>query len=123
MSDRWREAVLRPTSTMTEAVNVLTQTSLRIVLVVDADDLLLGTLTDGDIRRALARGFSMDIRIEDIMEKDPITASMEDEPWAVLKLMRDNDLLQIPILNKQKRIINLEVIQDLVYRQERNNPV
>ncbi len=52
MSIDWSSALLRSDRTIQDAVELLTANSLRIALIVDEDNRLLGTITDGDIRRA-----------------------------------------------------------------------
>src|SRR5690606_37158966 len=43
-----------------------------IILIVDGEGRIIGTVTDGDVRRAILRKDSLDIRAEEIMTKDPI---------------------------------------------------
>lgn len=115
--------LLGPEANMVTAAEVLTQSSMRIILVVDKNDCLLGTVTDGDIRRAMVRGFPMETEIAKVMETKPITVSVGEVPRTVLKLMRKNDLLQVPVLDKEKKVVGLEIIQDLVRGAEKENPV
>ena len=66
-ADNFQKTVLAPGESITTAAEVLTKTSMRIVLVVDEDNRLLGTVTDGDIRRAIMNGVYMDSRIDEII--------------------------------------------------------
>ena len=54
----WKKALLQPGALISDAITVLSETALRIVLVVDENLTLLGTVTDGDIRRALLKRFA-----------------------------------------------------------------
>ena len=63
----WKKTILKMTDTMEEAVRVLNQESLRIVMVVDDDERLIGSITDGDIRRGLIRQLPMNIALAEIM--------------------------------------------------------
>ena len=123
MKDHWKTVLLGPEATMVTAAEVLTQSSMRIVLVVSENDCLLGTVTDGDIRRALVRGFPMETQIDKIMETNPITVSLGEDRRTVLKLMREKDLLQVPILDKENKVVGLDVMQDLVRGATKENPV
>ena len=70
MKDNWRSALVDSQATMEIAAEVLTNSSMRIVLVVDKHDRLLGTVTDGDIRRALmGRHFHENSSRRDYAEK------------------------------------------------------
>jgi len=121
--DNFRKAMLSSTESISVAAEVLTKTSMRIVLVVDEDNRLLGTVTDGDIRRAVMRGISMEARINEVMQKEPTIIYHGEERWKILKLMREKDLLQIPIVDESKRVVGLEMMQDFVYGTEKTNLV
>ncbi len=56
----WKKTLLKQSATMQEAIEVLNNESLRIVLVVDDEQKLVGTVTDGDIRRALLRHLTLE---------------------------------------------------------------
>ena len=64
----FRKTILSMGESIATAAEVLTKTSMRIVLVVDEDNRLVGTVTDGDIRRAVMDGVGMESRIDQIMQ-------------------------------------------------------
>ena len=68
MREHWKMVLLGPEAMMVTAAEVLTQSSMRIVLVVDNDNRLLGTVTDGDIRRALLEGIPMETEVDKVMK-------------------------------------------------------
>ena len=88
MKDNWRNALVVSQTTVEIAAGALTNSSMRIVLVVDKHDCLLGTVTDGDIRRALMGGVSMKTAVDEIMQKSPVTVDSGDDRKTVLQLMR-----------------------------------
>jgi len=51
----YKGILLKPTSTIKEALQIIDSGAMKIALVVDEDEKLLGTLTDGDIRRGLLK--------------------------------------------------------------------
>ena len=85
------------------------------VCVVDDQDHLLGILTDGDIRRQVLRQVDLDqVRVEDVMQRRPVTAT-EDFSLAQLKhLMKARSIQQIPIVDHENRILGLSLAADLV---------
>jgi dTDP-glucose pyrophosphorylase len=123
MKDNWRSALVASQATVEIAAEVLTNSSMRIVLVVDKHDCLLGTVTDGDIRRALMGGISMKTAVDEVMQKSPVTVDSGDDRKTVLQLMRQKDILQVPVLDERQRVVGLEVMQDFVYGAPRENPV
>ena len=74
----WSEILLKPEDSLQAAIEVLQTGGNRIVLVVSDDRKLLGTVTDGDIRRALINHYGMDALLSDIMFKEPTTALVVD---------------------------------------------
>jgi len=63
----WRTTVMPLNSNIKQAITKLNANGLQIVLVLDENDILLGTVTDGDIRRGLLRGLTLDEPIESVM--------------------------------------------------------
>jgi len=58
LEDTWRKALLPADATLQQAIRNLDDSALQIVLVVSPEGVLLGTITDGDIRRGLLRGWT-----------------------------------------------------------------
>jgi len=119
----WHQAIIKFTDTILTAVEVLNSESLRIVMVVDENDRLVGTVTDGDIRRGLIKHLSMDTIITEIMFKEPTVALVEDSKKTILDKMKKLDLLQIPIVDNNRKIVGLETIQHLLEKKRYDNPV
>jgi dTDP-glucose pyrophosphorylase len=108
---------------METAIKVLELESLRIVMVVDKNDRFVGTVTDGDIRRGLIKRLTMDTAIIDIMFKESIVASVKDDKASILAKMRELDILQIPIIDDDGKIVGLETLQHLLKDKRHDNPV
>ena len=119
----WRKTTLTQYDTVQSAVEVMNKESSRIVLVVDKNDRLIGTVTDGDIRRALIKHLSMNTSIANIMFKEPTVASKEDDKGTILSMMKRLDLLQIPIVDSDRRVVGLETFQNLLEKNRYDNPV
>jgi dTDP-glucose pyrophosphorylase len=119
----WEKVILKQEDIMQTAIQVLDKESLRIVLVVDEDERLIGTVTDGDIRRGLIKHFPMDVQITEIMHKEPTTAFVKDNNKLILSKMKEFDLLQIPIIDKNRKIVGLKTLQHMLGRSRYDNPV
>lgn len=111
------------TSTVRAAIDAIDRGAAQIALVVDNDNRLLGTVTDGDIRRALLRGESLDTPIERVMHREfrflPATATEEE----ALAIMRRDTLHQIPALDEQGRVVHLHLLEELIKPKTLSNPV
>ena len=62
--------VISENSSLRNALEVLEKSGKKLIIVTDEGSSVSGVITDGDIRRGLLRGISLDIQIKDIMTKD-----------------------------------------------------
>ena len=120
---RWEKVLVGPATPLEEAVNVLDKGGLRIVIVVDENRQLLGTLTDGDVRRALLRHVPMDIAVNMVMCHTPQVAHPEWSREHVLSIMEATQLLQLPVINENRVVVGLETLHDLLDHRQIDNPV
>ena len=119
----WKKVVLKQTDTIKTAIQVLNQEALRIVMVVDEKERLIGTVTDGDIRRGLIKSLPMDASVTEIMFGEPTVASVTDSKESILSKMKNLNLLQIPVIDNDNKIVGLEVLHDLIETNKYDNPV
>lgn len=78
------------------------------LFVVDSDNRLAGTLTDGDIRRALLRGLALDSRAIDAARRDFKALRPDDtDHVATLAAWRDLGITLVPSLDSDGRIIEI----------------
>ena len=114
---------LSKSATVEEALKVIGNGAMKIVLIVDKSDKLLGTLTDGDIRRGLLNGLDLKSSIESIIFKTPTVAKNTDTKEMILKLAISKRLHQIPIVNESGKVIGIEEINELVKPNQKKNKV
>lgn len=88
---------------------------------VDADRKLLGTVTDGDIRRGLIRGVALSEPVEQIMNSRPITIPEIKDQNSILNIMRVNKLRHLPVEDAEGRLIGIEKLDDLLQTPKREN--
>ena len=94
-------------STIRQAMKGLDKALEKCLLVVDDNQNLLGTLTDGDLRRSILNGANVSETIEKYYFRDPITLykgnyTIED----ATRLLREKKIEIIPILDKSKKIVD-----------------
>ena len=119
----WKKILLTPKDSLESSIKVLHEGGCRIALVVDSQNKLLGTLTDGDVRRALIKHYSMKGKVEGVMNKQPMTAKEIDTVKHVLNLMKVQSLLHMPIVDDLGILVGLETLQDLIEKEIHDNPV
>ena len=102
------EASLRTTM---EAIN---RGARGIALAVGDDGRLLGTVTDGDIRRALLSGATIDDPLDGHFSPDPITANDTDDGDRVLRTMLHHSIHQVPVIDAEGRLVGLHGMNAVV---------
>ena len=108
----WSKCLIKPTSKIKEAVRSLSKSSLQICLVVSRNNTLIGTITDGDVRRGLLRGLNLEDPITTLIKKNPfvVTSSMSNN--TVQYFMRSKSLLQVPQVNEKFKVTGLYLLSD-----------
>lgn len=113
----------KPTSKIIEVISLIDQGSLQFALVVDDHNRLLGTVTDGDIRRALLRGESLENPVQRIMHRNFRFVNESTSEAHALIIMRDESLHQLPVLDDNGRVIRVFFLEDLIKPKKLSNIV
>lgn len=119
--DIWKQAILQPTATIQDAIANLDKVAIKIVLVVNDSGQLEGTISDGDIRRALLKGMDTDATVSGIVHKNPLVVPQEMGRDAVLQLMLLNKVQQVPIVDAENRVVGLHLWDEVAKVPERSN--
>lgn len=119
----WKSVVLNTNATLREAMRIIDQAALRIALVCNEQGHLLGTVTDGDIRRGLLLDCNMEDPVARVMNIKPKTAKVTDSREQRLKVMDQFDLLSLPIIDEQGCLLGLETLHHALQPVKRDNPV
>lgn len=110
-------------STIKEALKTIGDGAMQIAIIVDEKDKLLGTLTDGDIRRGLLKGLDLNSSIESLISRNPIYAKHTDTKKSILELGLSKKLNQIPIVDDFGKILGIQAINDLLKVSNKTNKV
>lgn len=110
----WKTTLLGPQATLEHAIRTLDAGALQICMVVDEDGKLLGTVTDGDIRRALLKRLPMESSVEHVMRRNPIVAERTTGSERLLALMAERQIRQVPLLDETGRVVDLAHIDALL---------
>lgn len=106
-----------------EALQIIDGGAMQIALIIDENDKLLGTLTDGDIRRGFLRGLDLNSSIESIIFKTPTVAKISDTKEEILQLALSKKLHQIPIVDDNGKILGIQEIEELIKPKVKTNKV
>jgi len=121
MSQNFVEIVVSESAPLRTAMEVLDRGALEIVLVVSPDGTLLGTLTDGDIRRAILSGASLEDTASNFMRRRFTAVGPSAGRTEVLDLMRACTLQQIPIVDEVGRLVGLHLLREILGASLRPN--
>jgi len=111
--DLWRDSIVKINTPIKVAIERLNKVGIKIAMVLDDDYRLLGTISDGDFRRGILSGLSLEDTVEKIMNKNPRTVSEGAGRLEILKVMTDTKILQIPIIDKNNFVIGLHLWDDI----------
>src|SRR5688572_19119980 len=107
------ETPLRPDAPLVDAVRAIEASYRRIAVVVDSSGVLLGTLTDGDVRRCLLAGGTLETALSRAMNSEPITADESASDAHLLSLMRRGNIMAVPLIGHGRRFRRLVHLTDL----------
>ncbi|MDR3400913.1 MAG: nucleotidyltransferase family protein [Chthoniobacter sp.] len=94
-----------------------------IALVVDAQRRLIGTITDGDIRRAVLAGFALERGVLELLASHPapVTAPLGTSTAEILRRMREASVRQLPLLDAEGCVADVALMKEMV--KENDQPI
>ena len=111
----WQHISVSPETTLIDTMETITNGRRQISVVVDSDNRLLGTVTDGDIRRAILN--KVDIlgsHVSTVMQKSPHVAKVSDSEEAVVAKMREQKVRALPVLDADDRVVSIVHLDSLL---------
>ena len=108
-----RHIEVQPEATLREVLNVIDTGRLQIALVTDADRKLLGTVTDGDIRRAILAEKPLSSTATELMNRTPWTVGPEQSHDTVLAALRKRALHHAVVVDTDGHLLGLLLLEDL----------
>ncbi len=121
MDDQLDSLCVSPDASIREVIRCIDRNSKGIALVADNKHRLTGTVTDGDIRRAVLNGISLDMPVKMLLDSkknslypQPITAPLGTDKSVLLELMRKHTVRQVPLLDSQGCVADLVLMRELV---------
>jgi dTDP-glucose pyrophosphorylase/predicted transcriptional regulator len=119
--DLWRDSIVKVNTPIKIAIERLNKVGIKIALVLDENFRLLGTISDGDFRRGMLSGLTLEDTVEKIMNKNPRTVNEGTSRLEILKLMNDTKILQIPIVDRNNFVIGLHLWDDISVQAKYSN--
>ena len=117
------DIIVNKETSILDVLKIIDKSSKQVALVVDEKQKLLGTVSDGDIRRALLSNISLERPIKDIYCKTPTVANINDSKEAIINICTTKKIHQIPIVDSRGNLVGLEVLDELIGRPTKHNQV
>ena len=114
---------LTPNDTIKKALQTIDKEAIRIAIVLDKYNKVIGTISDGDIRRALLKGKSIDDDIEDVYFKTPTLCSIDDSSEKIIQIALSKKIYQIPIIGDNGYLVKIEDLAAMLSVANRQNDV
>jgi dTDP-glucose pyrophosphorylase len=122
MSHKWQNTLIGPDFTIRAALQVIDKEALRGAVVVSKTRELLGIVSDGDIRRGILAGVSLDSCVSEVMNTNPTIATKDASKQQLIKLMEAKEILSIPLV-ENGIVIGLHTLHDSLLVPKIDNPV
>lgn len=104
----YKDHLILSGSKVKEALLLLNELSQDAILfVVDNNDKLIGTLTDGDVRRGLIKGFTIESLINEIIQDNPRYITKGENNLEKIIQYRDGNFRIVPVVDENHRVVNI----------------
>ena len=123
MSTDWKNRCLGPDGTVRDALAAIEGARGATALILDKDGRLLGTVSDGDIRRGLLRGETLESPVTTVMFTQPVTAASDTPRDALLSLMQAHEIRDVPLIDADGRLVAVRELRELLAADIRDNEV
>ena len=92
--------------------------AIKIAIVVDKKNRLLGTLSDGDIRRGFLKGLNINSSIKSIINKKPFIGKKYDSKDKLLKKAITKKVSQVPIIDEKGKVLEIILTDELILKDK-----
>ncbi len=111
--------IIHPNSTIREAIDKLNKNALQILVVSDKKNRIVGVITDGDIRRAIIKGISLDEKVEKIMNKNPKYLKVGFSKNEAKDMFLKYEIKRIPVVDNDMRVVDVLKIEDFIEKEKK----
>lgn len=108
-------------ATIIEAMEKINEGASEIALVIDKKRKLIATVTDGDLRRGLLSGLSLNDPVKKCMHRNFIYVKEGTGKAEVLELMKAHTIKQVPVLDSKGRVVGLHLMKEIIGAKEKAN--
>lgn len=107
MNDNLTLFTASPGISVREALKKIDKNKKGFLIVIDNENVVLGTLTDGDVRRAFLKGASVDDGIEELYTRNPKCLNQADGIPKTTEMFKSESIKFLPIVDDENRLLNI----------------
>lgn len=112
--DDWTKALVSPNIKIYEVLKIIDRNSQQIAVVTDEARRLLGTITDGDIRRGLLKGIPLENPVTQIMNPHPVTIPCLNDRRNIINILKANKVRHLPVIDEERHVVGIERLDELL---------
>ncbi len=109
-----KEYCISPDATIIQCMGSMEKTGAGIALVVDDAFKLIGTISDGDIRKSLLKGSSLETKVTHLVNRNCYSVLPEIPRVKVLDIMQARRFEQVPIIDEAGKVIGIHLLHDML---------
>jgi len=103
----WKKSIISENSILSQALKAISANKFKVAVIINKKKNVLGLLTDGDIRRALLNEKSLKSKALNVASQCPLIIPENPNYKKIKQLMTKNNILQLPVVDKNNKIINI----------------
>jgi len=123
MARELKQFLIDASYTVLQAMSLIDTYGYRVAYLVDENGKLLAAVTDGDIRRAILRGIGLDASVGEIAHKTPISLPNTATEAKIRNTLLEKSVMSVPLLDKEGKITDVVLLNDLLSVKKEANPV
>ena len=112
--------VLNEQSTFDQAIKNLNEVGNGLLLVVDEENVFIGIITDGDVRRAV---LNSDLSLENIINRNPKVLMDDVSKKSAIQYLKKIKRRHLPIVNEDNKLIDIIILDDIEYNLRPNKVI
>ena len=114
---------IKPQDNIRKALSIINNQRIQIALVIDKDNKLIGTITDGDIRRGFLKGYHLDSEVIKITNKNFHSINSSQDKSKAKEIMIEYEINQVPVLDNNGIVIEIITREKYLGKNDLENTV
>lgn len=110
--DEWKNTLVSSDLQIHKVIEIIDRNSMQIAIVTDGEGKLMGTVTDGDIRRGILKGIPLRSPVSLIMNPHPITIPKMVDKKSIIDILKANKIRHLPVIDEERHVIGVERLEE-----------